>query len=295
MKKNLKFVVLLVSIAITGIGTVAKASNIIGKTVYTDIVASINDYNIESYNINGYTGVIAEDLRNFGFNVEWRPEEFALYITRANTNIVQSTYIAPEISKSQIGKKAHNLYQTDVKTYINGNLVTSYNINGRTIIHFDDLGVFGNIKYDNSLRRLDIDIDGLNYKISPPQKYSTQFSPSGLYFKTNSAGGIQVRWTAVNNTNKTINYYTTTYYMFNSVGDFAYDRWGNNSFSIKTVGPVAPGEIILDYTGKYEGEVYDVPCHSIFLNTIELKYSDGTQETVYYGHIGFETSSEWAL
>lgn len=296
MKKIISLAALLVSVVTTaGIGTTVNASNIVGKTVYTDIIASINDYNVESYNINGYTCVVAEDLRNYGFDVEWKQEEFALYITRANTNAVQATYIAPKISESRIGIKAHDLYRTDVKTYINGKQVTSYNINGKTIVHFDDLGVFGEINYNDTNRRLDIDIDGLNYKISPPQKYDDQFSPSGLYFKTNSAGGIQVRWTAVNNTNKTINYYTTTYYMFNSVGDFAYDRWGKNSFKIKTVGPVAPGAIIMDYTGKYDAEVYDAPCYNIYLCTIELEYSDGTQETIFYDHVGTEASSKWAL
>lgn len=295
--KKIKQITALIVCVITMLGAIpiTNASNIVGKTVYTDIIASINDYNIESYNINGYTGVVAEDLRNYGFNVEWRPDEFALYITRANTNVVQATYIAPEIPKSRIGVKAHDLYRTDVKTYINGNLVTSYNINGKTIIHFDDLGVYGKVSYSDGTRRLDLDVSGLNYKISAPQKFSEQFSPSGLYFKTNSAGGIQVRWTATNNTNKTINYYTTTYYMFNSVGDFAYDRYGKNFFTIKTVGPILPGEIVIDYTGKYEGEVYDVPCHNIFLRTIKLEYSDGTQETIYYDHIGLESNSKWAL
>lgn len=296
MNKIKKIMVAIVCvIAVTGFTTSINATEIVGKTVYTDIIASINDYNIESYNINGYTGVVAEDLRNYGFDVEWKQDEFALYITRSNSNIVQATYIAPEIPKSRIGIKAHDLYQTDIKTYINGNLVTSYNINGKTIIHFDDLSVYGEVSYNDTNRRLDLDIDGLNYKISAPQKFDSKFSPSGLYFKTNSAGGIQVRWTANNNTNKTINYYTTTYYMFNSVGDFAYDRYGNNSFSLNTVGPVFPGETLIDFTGKYEGEVYDVPCNNIYLRTIELEYSDGTQETIYYNHIGFEDNGKWTL
>jgi len=105
-----------------------QVGDVINKTVYTDIVASINDYNIASFNIDGYTAVVAEDLRNYGFNVEWKPDERALYITRAATNNVAATYIAPKISQSQIGKKASNVVYTDIKTYINGSPVTSYNI-----------------------------------------------------------------------------------------------------------------------------------------------------------------------
>ena len=126
---------------------------------------------------------------------------------------MDSTYIAPVVPASLVGKKAQNVLYTDIKTYINGAEVTSYNINGKTIVFFEDLRVFGNIEYTEYNRRLDLSIDdGLNYKISAPFAY-TEFSPSGLYFKMNSANGLQIRWTAYNNTNKTIKYYTTTYYM----------------------------------------------------------------------------------
>lgn len=143
------------------------------------------------------------------------------------------------------------------------------------------------MSYRDSVRRIDLDIsDGLNYKISPPVKYSS-FFPAGLYFEKNSADGLQIRWTARNNTNKTIHYYTTTYFMFNAVGDFAYDRWGKNYFKRKTVGPVHNGEILIDWTDKYEVEVYDMSCSLVFLHTIDLEYSDGTCETIYYSHTGF--------
>lgn len=267
----------------------ANVGDVIGTTRYTDIVASINDYNIASFNFNDYTAVVAEDLANYGFLVNWEPTERALYISRhLGNNKVNSTYIAPAISKSQIGKPAFNVLYSDIKTYINGQLVTSYNINGKTIIYFDDLSIFGDVSYYDSIRRLDLDIrDGLNYKISPPEKYSSVF-PSGLYFEKNSVDGLQIRWSAHNNANKTINYYTTTFYMFNAVGDFAYDRWGKNYFQIKTIGPVKNGDWIINFTGKYEAEVYDAPCSKVFLHKIDLEYDDGTKETIYYNHIGYK-------
>lgn len=280
--------------AITPVGAY-NIGDVVGHTVYTDIIASINDYNIASFNINGYTAVVAEDLRNYGFDVTWSDSERALRITRGRTNTVASTYIAPEVSAYQLGKNAGSVLYTDIKTYINGNEVTSYNIGGSTIIYFNDLAAFGSISYTESTRRLDLDIsDGLNYKISAPTPYSS-FSPSGLYFKTNSADGLQIRWTATSNANKTINYYTTTYCMFNSVGDAAYDRRGKNYFTIKTVGPVANGDTILNFTAKYEAEVYDAPVSSVLLTTIFLEYSDGTSETIYYNHLGTEESGKFVL
>ena len=272
-----------------------KIGDVIGEAVYTDIIASINDYNITSYNINNYTAVVAEDLRNYGFDVTWVSEERALYIKRAATNNVASTYIAQKISPSQIGRKAQNVFYTDIKNYINGVEVKSYNIDGKTIVNFDDLSAFGSVKYDDTTRRIDLSInDGLNYKISAPCVLST-FAPSGLYFKINSAGGLQIRWEALNNSNKTINYYTTTYYMFNSVGDFAYDMGGKNYFTIKTVGPVKPGDILLDFTSKYKAEAYDAPVQYVMLHTIFVEYSDGTAETIYYNRVGQKETGEFIL
>lgn len=289
MKKLISFaacIIMLIALA-TSPAYAYNIGDVINKTVYTDIIASINDYNIASYNIDGYTAIIAEDLVNYGFNVDWVGSERALYISRnTGTNTVTSTYIAPKITQSKIGTKANDVLYSDIKTYINGNLVTSYNIGGKTIIYFNDLAAFGEIRYTDSIRRLDLEIsDGLNYKISPPTKYASVM-PAGLYFEKNSADGLQVRWTAYNNSNKIINYYTTTYYMFNSVGDFAYDRWGKNYFTNKTIGPVDKGAMLIDFTGKYKAEVYDAPCSLLLLYTIDLEYSDGTSETIYYNHIG---------
>lgn len=80
MKKLLAF--WMVWILLTGMIPVkaAKVGEVIGVTRYTDIIASINDYNIASFNFNDYTAVVAEDLENYGFLVNWVPEERAFYI-----------------------------------------------------------------------------------------------------------------------------------------------------------------------------------------------------------------------
>ena len=215
-----------------------------------------------------------------------------LTIKRGYNNEVPSTYIAPKISEDLIGKKAYDVLSTDIKTYINGNLVKSFNIGGNTIIYFDDLSVFGDVSYDDSARRLDLDVsDGLNYKIALPVDidFSNSDAPT-LYFEINQADGIQVRWMARNNTNKTVNYYTTHYAMINRVGDLAYDSTGKSTFSIKMVGPKTPGSNLANFTGMYDGEAYDAPCTKIMLYAIDLEYSDGTSETIYYNQFGPEVN-----
>lgn len=295
MKKIIKLSICIMVFVACGIisAYAYNVGDVIGNTVYTDIVASINYYNIASFNINGNTVIVAEDLRNYGFDVKWSPEERALYIKRSGSNKIPSTYIAPAVSQELIGKKAQNVVYSDIKTYINGALVTSYNIGGNTMVNFNDLSPFGQISYNNYIRRLDLKInDGLDYKISPPIK-PNEFYVAGLYFLKNSVNGLQIRWFANVNTNKTINYYTTTYYMYNSVGDLAYDRWGKNSFVIKVVGPVQSGEMLLNFTGEHEAEVYDAPVNRVQLYSIFLEYADGTSETIYYGYEGTKKSKDF--
>lgn len=130
----------------------AKVGDVIDQAVYTDIVAKINNHDIASFNINGYTAVIAEDLVHYGFNVRWAEAERALYITKSNSTTITSTYIAPIVSSSQVGKKAYNVLYTDIKTYVNGKAVTSYNISGRTIIYINDLADFGSVSWNEASR-----------------------------------------------------------------------------------------------------------------------------------------------
>lgn len=159
--------------------------DVINYTMYTDIVASINDYDIASFNIDGYTAVVAEDLRNYGFNVEWIPEQKALYISRNySVNKVASTYRAPKISASQVGVKADNVLYTDIVTYINGVQIPSFNIGGRTIIYFNDLAAFGQVSYDNNTRKINVAISDLQSRSNetyPGTKIPTYTSVTGVY------------------------------------------------------------------------------------------------------------------
>lgn len=136
---------------------------VINHTVYTDIVAKINGCDIPSYNINGYTAVAAEDLRDYGFEVIWDGNARTLSVLRNFEKLqVTSHYEAPEISYGMVGKRAYNVLRTDIQTYVNGNLVTGHNIDGKTIIYFNDLAVFGGVSYDNDKRILSLEMEGLS-------------------------------------------------------------------------------------------------------------------------------------
>lgn len=291
MKKSMahikKILTTAILVSVIGLCTVniAEASSVIEHTLYTDIIATINGYSIESYNINGYTAVVAEDLRNYGFDVVWKQNERALYIKRNDSDTVESTYIAPTIPKSQVGRKAHPVLSTDIKTYINNEPVTSYNIGGRTIVCFDDLGVFGNVTYDDSLRLLYLAInDGLQYKLGNPLD-------NNLYFTRNSVNGLCFYINAVNNTNKAIKYFHVNFVMLNSVFDPAYDTYGNDSFKMNIVGPIYPGSFIANAGPDYGVDTYNNNlCCYVYVPNIYIEYMDGTTETIYYSDIGTERS-----
>ena len=141
---------------------VQKDENIIGEAVYTDIAAYINHYPIQSYNVNGNTLVVAEDLLNYGFNVVWNADSRSLYITN-NTN---ATAITPygtvyKASKNKIGKKAHDVLKTDIAVYINYQLTESYNINGKTIVVFDNLNSCGEVVWVPDIRAIKLWMNGL--------------------------------------------------------------------------------------------------------------------------------------
>lgn len=285
--------------ALTVLGLVSansvKASNITGYTLYTDIVASINDYSIASFNIDGYTAVVAEDLANYGFDVEWNPNERAVYITRGAYNTVASTYVAPIVSESLVGKKAYNILSTDIKAYINGNLVTSYNIGGRTIVYFDDLGVFGDITYSEFYRILELDIsDGLQYKLGNPIDNDLYFTRSDFVYGSDL---LSFFFEAVNNTNKTIKYITIPFFMKNRVYDPVYDSFGDSYYIKRLMGPVNPGcEIANPDSSSYSCDVYGVElCEYIEVPFVGVEYMDDTSEVIYYWDIGQERTEKYSL
>jgi len=141
-----------------------RIGDVINYAQPTNIVASINGYQIMSYNVDGLTYICVEDLRHYGFDVYY--DNYTRSLT-VNRNYALS--IAPHISDStnfwKIGsnKTFKNILYTDIVTFVNGSYVNSYNIDGRTIICFNDLATFGTVNYDNNKREISLYIDSMQY------------------------------------------------------------------------------------------------------------------------------------
>lgn len=152
MKRYLAFILmtamLLTSLAIVP-ASAAQPGEAIGNVLYSDVVAYIDGYPIRSYNINGYTYIIAEDLAAYGFHVEWRGDEGKLIIHTART-ANPSNYTAnymPEKNTHIVGSVAFPYLHTNITTWIGQNQVTGYNVGGSTCICMDDLAKYFGTSY----------------------------------------------------------------------------------------------------------------------------------------------------
>lgn len=156
MKKFLSAVSIFLCIVMLSASVYAvNVGDIVNHTLHTDIVAYIDGQPIESYNISGYTAIMAEQLMGYGFNVVWNQSSRALYINEGDGNVGTKNVTIPTVTPNMIGKIKSNVYYTDIKTYLNDKLIQSYNIGGYTIIMFEDLAANGKVTWDNATRRID--------------------------------------------------------------------------------------------------------------------------------------------
>ena len=168
-------------------GAYASLGDVEAYTTYIDICAYINHYIIESYNINGYTVVIAEDLIHYGFDVNWDGNARTLHIYR-NFDMMEvdssKLSIPYETAPNMVGKQALPVLSTDIKTFVNGVEAKSYNIDGRTVVDFESLSAFGSVQWNPDLRNIKLWVeDGLTMLTIPqspnPLPKTTLYSADG--------------------------------------------------------------------------------------------------------------------
>lgn len=139
----------------------ADIGDVIGTVYHTDIVAYINNYAIPSYAANGTSVVVAEDLREYGFDVEWNDDLRRLTITRNSDALPRGM----EFTKNGVPSTAFtDMLYTDIEVYADGVKIPSYAINGWTMIPLESLTMFGGYVWDNDSRTLKLTVDGLGMR-----------------------------------------------------------------------------------------------------------------------------------
>ncbi len=140
MKK--RFILLFVfCCCIICISDTAYAAKRIGQATYTDIVTYVNHFPISTYDINGQTAIVAEDLQYYGFDIQYQ-NEYRLLDIKYSSGWGSANHIPKQDIKPS-GSFAANIYQTDITTRFEGKEITSYNIGGKTMIPMDALEKYG--------------------------------------------------------------------------------------------------------------------------------------------------------
>lgn len=154
----------------------AKNGDIAGAVYYTDIRAFINGHPIESYNVDGYTAVCAEDLAHYGFGVHWYAEARELAIDLLlEYESTPPEYTFPEVTKPS-GTYRMPYLETDIQVFADGKVIPSWNIDGRTLIRLQDLTMFGKPVWDAEARTSSLIVmpkwTMLTVFLTPPDIYS---------------------------------------------------------------------------------------------------------------------------
>ena len=157
------------------------ADTIIDYVLYTDIRTYIGGVEISSYNINGYTAVVVEDLANYGFDVVWNGSARTLTAKRAVGKAVTGSAVS-STSGGKVGDRAMPVYATDIKTYFDGVEFKSYNVGGKTIVYVDDLAnkYASDYKWNQTAKTLSMSFSGT---VAPAQvsKPINLFDTTALY------------------------------------------------------------------------------------------------------------------
>jgi len=128
----------------------------IGEVLSTNIKAHIDAAWIPSYNINGTTVVMVNDLKSYGFDVEWNERSREVLVTRNPAKPVEPIPPRTGAANEPIGAVLSKVLFTDIAVYLDGRKVVSYNVNGSTAIHFSDLSLYGDVFWEPEKKEIDL-------------------------------------------------------------------------------------------------------------------------------------------
>lgn len=139
-------VLILLCLALTVSAVALRTGDAVDYVSATNIRAFIDGYEIPSYNISDRLGIVAEDLRGYGFDVVWNPEALTLSITKNQWGVTSPIDVS---TSGKSNSASLPVYSTNIVTYVDGKEVESFNIGGYTIIYLRELERYGTCMYDH--------------------------------------------------------------------------------------------------------------------------------------------------
>lgn len=192
MKKILFVPILLLSLILSGF--IAYGATPIANAVTTDIVASINGAPIPCCNFFGQVCIFAEDLADYGFDVSYSHDGRELYITYDDNfhTPVTATYTPPQ--NRPIGRLAYKVYPSNVTAMVDGNKMSSFSADGKTLIYFKALEPYGDVVWNAENRTASFTSVALWKYILPDshKDISASISDFSLTLTKNPSGSFDV-------------------------------------------------------------------------------------------------------
>lgn len=192
MKKFVLFSTLILSLILSSFTAYGAAP--IANAVTTDIVASIDGAPIPCYNLFGKVCIFAEDLEDYGFDVSYDNNEKKLYINRYQeiNKPITATYVPPQ--NRPIGRLAYKVYPSNLVTTVDGNKMSSFRADGKTLIYFKALEPYGDVVWNAQNRTVSFSSVPLwKYMLPDSGKdTSARISDFSLTLTKNAAGGFDV-------------------------------------------------------------------------------------------------------
>lgn len=147
----------------------------VGDVTTSDIRAYIDGAYINSYNINGMTAVVAEDLRSYGFDVTWDGDSRTLIINRNPWKSAGAIHIDPGPGRPK-GEKFCDILSSDIVVLYGTKRIPSFTLDGVTAVYLEDLTLHGTTSWDPNNKTISLTTEAKIYnKDCPVTVYSSGF------------------------------------------------------------------------------------------------------------------------
>ena len=179
-----------------------KNGDVIGNVLNSNIKNFIDEYRIPSYIINSKAAIILNDLKNYGFDVNYDNATRTSSVTHnPNKKITPITDFEESSAPSGTIIRFQYVY-TDIVAKVNGKVVPSFNIRGYLAIFFEDLKDYGIFNYSNATREskftsnrfvtaIKLDKAAATIKVNESLKLNATITPANATNKT-------LTWTSSN-------------------------------------------------------------------------------------------------
>lgn len=169
MKKSIAAILALAAVMLP----VTAQAKTIGTVLSTDIGTVIDGAACKTYNVDGRTFVVAEDLQGCGFDIDYNDSARRLTVTQ-NPYSHRTLLTADEVNIKKedcpVGNRAMDILSSDITVTVAGETVEGYNIDGRMVIPVRALEHCAYVEYDNDKRL--VTIRGLKHYLD--ERYSAE-------------------------------------------------------------------------------------------------------------------------